>query len=624
MNIVFKTIHIQGFFSIGDVILDLDNQGFVLVKGENQNKTDNAKSNGSGKSSIFEAIIWALTGTTTRGTKDVVNKYTGTGTLVDLEFDIDEKQYQIIRTKDHEEYKTNLFVYVNNENISGKGIRDTEKILKEYLPDLDELILGSVIILGQSLPNRFTNNTPSGRKEILEKLSKSDFMIEDLKDRVSKIKKTLNNNLQNIRDKQIETQTKLNIQRKSLEEYEQKLQNIASAQFYEDAIKDFEAKLFELTNDKGILTEELDNLKLKLKQKIDDKSKLSLQSNTILSSIENKYKDELDATKVKLMSFDFDLKNKRAELKKLQSIKDVCPTCGQKLHNIEKPDTSSLEDEINILQEQQVKLDADYKNLLTEKEQEEKISSKEIQEKMDDLSDEIVSLETQINKKDKESETLKNNIYEAEKCLNGAKYNLSVLESSRETLTNQIDDCNKLIDEFSNILVNLNKEKEEINNRLDIQSKFDVILKRDFRGFLLSNIIEYIDKKAKEYCQVIFDNTFIEFKLEGNNISICYKDREYEVLSGGEKQKIDLIIQFSIRQMLCEYLNFNCSLLVLDEIFDNLDIVGCEKVISMISSNLVDINSIYIISHHADELNIPADNCLMIIKDNNGVSHIKV
>ena len=44
----------------------------------------------------------------------------------------------------------------------------SSKILQEELPDLTSTLLTSVIIFGQGLPQRFSNNTPSGRKEILE------------------------------------------------------------------------------------------------------------------------------------------------------------------------------------------------------------------------------------------------------------------------------------------------------------------------------------------------------------------------------------------------------------------------------------------------------------------------
>ena len=73
--------------------------------------------------------------------------------------------------------------------------------------------------------------------------------------------------------------------------------------------------------------------------------------------------------------------------------------------------------------------------------------------------------------------------------------------------------------------------------------------------------------------------------------------------------------------MLCKYLSFSCNILVLDEITDNLDRYGCEKIISFITEKLSDINSIYIISHRG-ELEIPYDNQLSIVKEEDGVSRI--
>ena len=128
---------------------------------------------------------------------------------------------------------------------------------------------------------------------------------------------------------------------------------------------------------------------------------------------------------------------------------------------------------------------------------------------------------------------------------------------------------------------------------------------------------------AKQYCSQVFNTDLIEFKLDGNNISISYNNKEYEMLSGGEKQKIDLIVQFSIRDMLCKYLNFSCNILVLDEIFDNIDSVGCDKVIELISNKLQEVSSVYIISHHAEELEIPVDNYITVVKGLDGVSYVK-
>ena len=129
--------------------------------------------------------------------------------------------------------------------------------------------------------------------------------------------------------------------------------------------------------------------------------------------------------------------------------------------------------------------------------------------------------------------------------------------------------------------------------------------------------------KAKEYARDIFGCDELEFKLDGNNIDIIYCNKMFESLSGGEKQKVDLIIQFAIRDMMSQYLDFSSNILILDEITDNLDAVGCNNVLNLISTKLNDIESIFIISHHADELAIPSDSEMVIIKDRNGISRVK-
>ena len=198
MHINFSSLKIHNFMSFGDAQLNFDDTGFVKVVGVNENIDDLSMSNGSGKSALSESIIWCLTGDTLRGTKNVKNIYCDDGTYVDIEFYVDSNQYRLIRSKDSKDYKTALQIYINGKDCSGKGIRDSEKLLLDYLPDITTSLLGSVIILGQGLPQRFTQNSPSGRKEVLEKLSKSDFMISDLKDRVSKRKSELNDEIRSI------------------------------------------------------------------------------------------------------------------------------------------------------------------------------------------------------------------------------------------------------------------------------------------------------------------------------------------------------------------------------------------------------------------------------------------
>ena len=98
-------------------------------------------------------------------------------------------------------------------------------------------------------------------------------------------------------------------------------------------------------------------------------------------------------------------------------------------------------------------------------------------------------------------------------------------------------------------------------------------------------------------------------------------NKAYENLSGGEKQKIDLIIQFSIRDMLSSHLNFTSNILVLDEVFDGLDTTGCNRVIDMIS-NLSDVKNVFIVTHRKD-LSIPSDKELIVVKSSAGITEMR-
>jgi hypothetical protein len=48
--------------------------------------------------------------------------------------------------------------------------------------------------------------------------------------------------------------------------------------------------------------------------------------------------------------------------------------------------------------------------------------------------------------------------------------------------------------------VSLLEQKNTLQAHLAIVKKMDTLVKRDFRGYLLSNIVEFLDRKAKEYC----------------------------------------------------------------------------------------------------------------------------
>ena len=162
----------------------------------------------------------------------------------------------------------------------------------------------------------------------------------------------------------------------------------------------------------------------------------------------------------------------------------------------------------------------------------------------------------------------------------------------------------------------------DVTAHLDVLSKIESLIKRDFRGYLLEDIIKYIDAKAKEYCEVVFDTRELEVKIDGNNLNITYCNKNFDNLSGGEKQRVDIILQFAIRDLLQNYMNYSSNIIVLDEIFDALDAKSTQRILELISTKLKDIASVFVISHHPNELQLSYDTEIRIVKNESGISEV--
>ena len=620
MTINFKSLHIYHFLSIEEAIIDLTNRGFCLVNGINKNPKDAARSNGSGKSSIWNALCFVLTGETISGLKtNLANINFNNGCYVELEFEIDNIIYKLIRSKDDPTLGTNLKIYINGEDKSGKGIRESQALLEEYLPDLTKELVTSVILLGQGLPDRFTSNTPSGRKEVLEHLSKSDFMIQDLKERIAARLDTLNIKLRELEDSLLIQKSQQEIYDGQLTAYTATLEKLSTKIDFNSLI---ENKQQEVNNLKEVLKAALAEQSVLNSQKTALNSKLLEELTTKtnrLATVQSQYTTydkELSNKTIELSTTALQLKNKITELK---SIKDICPTCGQKIPNVIKPDTSSQEAELEKLEDtlEDLKLETEANNAeyAAVKKQIEDLYitatsainkelqgllEKESKLKVDDLNKEIVNKSTELTGLIKDRDSHEAQLLETNTNIKIVSEKLSSIGAAITDLTNALT---------------LYKQ------HLEVVQKMNNSIKRDFRGILLSHIIEYINLKAKEYCLKIFNTDEIKFELDGNNINISYCNKDYENLSGGEKQRIDIITQFAIRDMMSKYLNFSSNILVLDEITDNLDNLSCDKVINFITEELKDVESIFIISHHKN-LELPYDSEITVEKDSFGNSRI--
>ena len=622
MQLKFKRIIIENFLSLGSADVTLSDRGYCHVVGVNNNPLDSAKSNGSGKSSLFEAVAWALTGETIRGVKDVVNMYSEGGTKVELHFTVDSDDYIVTRYKEHKQFKTDLKIVVNGQDKSGKGIRDSQKLLESYLPDLTSSLVGSVILLGQGLPQRFTNNTPLGRKEVLEKLSKSDFMIEDLKQRLQQRKQQLSTQLRETEDNSLAATSKIQMLESQVKQLEAQLSTMQPPEIYDELISSANERISYFDTTIGALTFQLSTHHLVVEEL--NKEKLSIVNQFKLE--EDSCRDSYMSSRTQLTTEESGVRARISQLetaiRNARNIKDTCPTCGRKFDNVYIPNTEAEEEELKTCRQllsevlsNITRLTAEYNGTVSD------IKSR--------LETATAAVNSALQQKQQEVNTCNNSVADLKLQLNREQLELqkflqykSTYEGTVNTINQTIASNKTEVEKLQSNLVYYIDSKDKVQSKLDVVNKFITVANRDFRGYLLKNVIEFIDRKAKEYCQFIFGTGSIDFLLDGNNIDIKYCDKQYETLSGGEKQKVDLIVQFAIRDMLCQFLDFRSNILALDEIFDNLDSTGCDKVIDLISNKLTDIDSIFIITHHQD-LAIPSDSIITVTKHNNGVSTVQ-
>ena len=618
MVINFIKIKLHNFMSFADAELDLNEMGNILVTGRNYCKLDNAYSNGSGKSSIFNGICYALTGETSQGiSSGIENIFTNPDDCwVELTFEADGDLFKIRRISTP---KSDMKLYINGVDRSGKGIRESSKLLATYLPDLTSELISSAIILGQGLPYRFSNNKPSHRKELLEKLTKSDFMIQSIKDKLEIRQEDLRQSLRNKEDGLLSNTSQIEVYKSQLkgitgdlsadeyvleEGFEGRVCDLETHLDYlydviaekEDELEHYEGVVADLHKDQSAII-------------LINKEKVDFQVNGF-NSIIQPYKDKQTELLIKSNTLD-------REIKKLDSITDICPTCGQKLPDVVKIDTTDKKKEysdlISELEDINIKVSQseEIHNFTLDKLKE------ELDQDLKDLEDDITAQTNKIT----EIKTYLSNLNKEVNETNEKLYKVRSLKENYDRLIKDKATIEAKLVELDQKDIELNSDIVNIKAHLEVVQQMITLAKREFRGILLSNIIEFINKKVKQYSLAVFGTTELNFALNENCIDITYNDKMYENMSGGEKQKIDIIIQLALRDILSKQLNIHTNLLICDEIYDNMDGISCQKITNLIST-LTDISSIFIISHHAQDLEITYDSNLLVEKDENGISSI--
>ena len=562
MYIQFKSVNIKGFQAIKSASIDFDNQGIVLVKGIN-NYEDNANSNGSGKSSCFESICWALFGKTSNGITNVSNRNLDNGCLVILEYNIDNNAYKIIRSIKDKEYGTGVRFYCNDNEITCKNKSDTDKLIKDNFPfDID--IFLTTIFLSQGFNLRLGTLTPSGRKERIESLTGLEDRVEEFKDYLSNVKSKLNSQVTDANGKiQYNIGAKNSILNQ-LQQLEYKLENTSK----------IDIDYNELENQLKETQEKLNELNLE-RERFYKTNTIEQKEYSQFSNIKNKCENEIK-----------DLHNKLNTLST-----HFCPTCNSELGIEKVKELSDQYTEIIKVRKKEY-LDANEKvNHLS-------IILEESKGKLKNITDNISLLNaTESNIK---SDLFKYNSY---KSLDAIKSQIIELKA-------------KLVDVEKDLNTS-NKNYEIIQNKYEIANHCMSIVSKQFRTYLLGNVVNYMNSELPKYSKLMFSNETDRVKLDvdGNKLNILLGDALYETLSGGEKRKVDIILTFVQRDMLMNIVGISSNLIILDEIMDFMDESATDCALKMMLNVSNTLSSMFIISHN--NYDMPFDKIITIVKDKN-------
>ena len=618
--IQFKKVILHNFGSYGHAEIDLQNRGFCLISGQNNYSKDNALSNGSGKSMAFSAICYALTGETISGVKTNLKNINidEPDSFVQLEFLYQKDLYNICRIITP---KSDLKIIRNDVDVSGKGIRESEKKLQEFLPELSKDFIASTLLLGQGMPHKFSSFSPSGRKDLLEKLTKSDFMIEDIKARLANRQQELTHKIREYEDSLLANRTQLNNYMNQLNKLQSSIDSQERPNFT-TLIENQKAKLVALETEFATIQANIADNERQVetlnKQLISTTAEKTTVSNDELAAYNTAYTD-LNSKKVKV---EVEINTINKEITKLKAITDMCPTCGQHLPHVHKPDTSDLEMAVQDSMHTLADIKADIQRCNKQ--------HQDYQEQIDSaFKDELTTINAELGLA---KSTLQSNKAQLQTCMlhldnEKALYNKLLYDEQHwnSFIQKQHDELARLETEtarITNLISITSLAKDDFDQHLAVVKKMDQLTKRDFRGYLLTNIITYIDQKAKKYCETVFGTRELSLEINGNALDITYCNKSFDGLSGGEKQRVDLILQLAIRDLLNSYLNLNANILVLDEITDFLDKKSCQAVMQLLEKELNTVESVFIISHMSSTLEIPIDSEIHVIKNENGISEI--
>ena len=559
--IKFESIEYKNFLSSGDkpTKIHLSSHKKTLVVG----------ANGSGKSTMLDALSFALFGKAHRDINkpQLVNSINQKRAEVTVEFSIGTTNYKVVRG-----IKPNKFeIWRNGEMYNQEShARDYQKLLENNILKLNHKSFHQIVVLGSSNFIPFMQLPTYHRREVIEDLLDIGIftkMSHVLKEKLTKLKSEIGY-----------TDTQINLQREKIALQESHIKELQSIDKSKE--KEVQDEIDELNSQARSLNEKNEELREELVTEVkeDDIVKLRNKQNEL-----NKFEGKI-ASKVERF---------KAE-QKFFIDNATCPTCNQQISEEVKSEALSKTGlELSKLEEGNEALQTEISKTeeLFESTQKELIRIRNVGQEINENSGKVANL-------------------------------LSRVQTLQEKLgkTNDTTSAEKNLTELYEKLNGFSKDHAEFSEMLSYSQAVDELLRDGgIKAKVIKQYLPVINKLINQYLQVL--DFFVLFNIdESFNETIRSRHRDdfsYSSFSEGEKSRIDLSLMFTWRQIARMKNSTNTNLLMLDETFDSsLDTDGVDNLLKILSTLDEDTNT-FIISHKTDVLDGKFENKLMFEKVNN-------
>jgi DNA repair exonuclease SbcCD ATPase subunit len=547
--ILFKTLRWKNLLSTGNYFseIQLNANTNSLIIGEN----------GSGKSTMLDALCFALFGKAFRSVNkpNLLNSINGKDCVVEVEFDIGNKQYKIVRG-----IKPNIFEIYQDGTLVNQdaAMRDYQEYLEKFIIKLNYKSFTQIVILGSASFVPFMQLSASDRRAIIEDLL--DIQIFSTMNGLVRNKLSMNKDSMITKKNEIELmQQKYDIKK----EHQDKLNEDKEVK-----VNEYASEIQSCTETLRTISGDIDSLEgqkahlLPLVAKIPENEKKIIA----LKKVESKIESKISEVGTHRHFYDHNAD---------------CPTCRQ---------TITVESKERHLGELQSK-EQDLASGLTE------------------LQVKITEHETLLDQLRSNEQTLHTLRIELATKQTGK----AGLEAAIVKLQKQIDDLNSAdkksadVTELTNLKTQIKTSKEELKTLIEEKSYYEAatgLLKDSgIKTKIIKQYLPIINKLVNKYLASL--DFFVNFNLDESfkeTIKSRHRDDfSYHNFSEGEKQRIDMALMLTWRAVAKLKNSSSTNLLILDEVFDSsLDTTGTEELMKILHG-LEDVN-LFVISHKGDIL----------------------